>query len=152
MKSRLTYFGIFGALCLIFFFFVEFRDRLFMDFGFILLLFFGICLYLSASLVLVIFGNISIRKGVSCKSEGIKFSTFSACFVEFVSSVVFIRLCYLFEVIRGSILHNFSERNCSGNRFKKVPPPTLLEIYQHTACPAAPRDAASRAHNSNKKR
>ena len=63
-----------------------------MDFGFISTPFFDICLYLSAPLVLVIFGNHSIRKRVSCKSEGIKFSTFSTCFVDFVSSVVFYQI------------------------------------------------------------
>ena len=49
-----------------------------MDFGFISTYVFGICLDLSAPLVLVIFDNPSIRKRVSCKSESIKFSTFSA--------------------------------------------------------------------------
>ena len=49
---------------------------------------FDIFLYLSALLVLVIFGNHSIRKRVSCKSDGIKFGTFSTCCLAFVSSVV----------------------------------------------------------------
>ena len=62
-----------------------------MDFGFIPAQFFDIFLYLSAPLVLVIFDNPSIRKRVSCKSKGIKFSTFSAFFVDFVSSSFFIR-------------------------------------------------------------
>ena len=72
-------------------FFVVFWDRFFMDVGlkFISTPFFDICLYLSAPLVLVIFGNLSIRKRVSYKSKGIKFSIFSTCFVDFVSSVVF---------------------------------------------------------------
>ena len=70
-----------------------------MDFGFISTQFFDICLYLSAPLVLVIFDNLSIRKRVSCKSEGIKFSTFSTCFVDFVPSSFFIRFFEFFEAI-----------------------------------------------------
>ena len=60
-----------------------------MDVGFILTPCLDILLYLSAPLVLVVFDNHSIRKRVSCKSKGITFSTFSTCFVDFVSSVVF---------------------------------------------------------------
>ena len=57
-----------------------------MDVGFISMQFFDICLYLSAPLVLVSVDNPSIRKRVSCKSKDIKFSNFSTCFVDFVSS------------------------------------------------------------------
>ena len=78
-----------------------------MDFGFISTQFFDIVLYLSAPLVLVIFDNPSMRKRVSCKSEGNKFSTFSAFFVDFVSSWSFIRFRDLFEAILGSIWHHF---------------------------------------------
>ena len=63
-----------------------------MDFGSISIPFFDILVYLSAPLVSVIFYNLSIRKCVSCKSEGIKFSTCSASFVDFVSSVVFYQM------------------------------------------------------------
>ena len=69
--------------------------------------FFDIVFYLSALLVLVIFDNHSIRKRVSCKSKGIKFSTFSAFFVDFVSSSFFIRFREIFEAILGSIWHHF---------------------------------------------
>ena len=74
-----------------------------MDFGFIPAQFFDIFLYLSAPLVLVIFDNPSMRKRVSCKSKGNKFSTFSAFFVDFVSSSFFVRFRDLFEAILGSI-------------------------------------------------
>ena len=60
-----------------------------MDVGFMSTLLFGIFLYLSAPLVSVIVGNSSIRKHVSCKSKGVKFSILSTCFADFVSSVVF---------------------------------------------------------------
>ena len=93
-----------------------------MDFGFISTQFFDIVLYLSALLVLVIFDNSSIRKRVSCKSKGIKFGTFSTCFVDFVSSSLFIRFCDLFEAIWGSIWHHFSEKNLSENHFKTEAP------------------------------
>merc|ERR1711966_258218 len=96
------------------------------DFPWILALFrhhlFNICLYLSAPLVLVIFDNFSIRKRVSCKSEGLEFGTFPTCFVDFVSSSFFIRFCDLFDAILGSIWHNLSEKNASENRFKKRGP------------------------------
>jgi hypothetical protein len=94
-----------------------------MDFSFISTHFFDICLYLPAPLVLVIFDNTSIRKRVSCKSEGLKFRTFSACFVDFVSSSFFIRFCDIFEAILGSIWHHFWEKNPSENHFKKRGPP-----------------------------
>ena len=93
-----------------------------MDFGFISTPFFCIFWDLSASLVLVIFDNTSIRKRVSCKSRGVKFSTFSTCFVDFVSSSIFIRFCYVFEAIWGSIWHHFSEKNLSEIRLKKREP------------------------------
>ena len=95
-----------------------------MHFGFISTTFFDICLYLSAPLALVIFDNHSIRKRVSCKSKGIKFSTFSTCFVDFVSSSFFIGFCEFCEAIWRSIWHNFREKNRSENRFKKRDPPT----------------------------
>ena len=95
-----------------------------MDVGFISMLFWEICKYLSAPLVLVVFDNLSTRKRVSCKSKGVKFSTFSTCFVDFVSSSFFIGFCDLFEAIWGSIWHHFSEKNASENRFKKRGPPT----------------------------
>ena len=95
-----------------------------MDFGFISTPLFCMCLDLSAPLALVIFDNHSIRKRVSCKSKGVKFSTFSTCFVDFVSSSFFIGFCDLFEAIWGSIWHHFSEKNASENRFKKRGPPT----------------------------
>ena len=57
-----------------------------MDFGFISTQVVDMFLYLSAPLVLVIFGNHSIRKRVSCKSKGVKFSLFSICF-DFWGSV-----------------------------------------------------------------
>ena len=94
-----------------------------MDFGFISTPFFDICLYLPAPLVLVIFDNLSIRKRVSCKSEGLKCGTFPTCFVDFVSSSFLIRFCDLFEAILGSIWHHFWEKNPSENRFKKRGPP-----------------------------
>ena len=78
-----------------------------MDFGFIPAQFFNIFLYLSAPLVLVIFDNPSMRKRVSCKSKGNTFSTFPAFFVDFVSSLFFIRFCDLFEANLGSIWHHF---------------------------------------------
>ena len=78
-----------------------------MDFGFIPAQFVDIFLYLSAPLVLVIFDNPSIRKRVSGKSEGVKFRTFSTCFVDFVSSSFFIGFCKFFEAIFGSIWHTF---------------------------------------------
>ena len=81
-----------------------------MDCGFISTPFFCIVLDLLAPLVLVIFGNPSIRKRVSCKSKGVKFSTFSTCFVDFVPSSFFIRFCEFFEAIWGSIWHHFSEK------------------------------------------
>ena len=79
------------GLCFQATFFVKFQDRFFIDIGFISIPFFGIFRNLSASLFLVIVGNHSIRKRVSCKSKGIKFSTFLTCFVDFVSSSRFIK-------------------------------------------------------------
>ena len=130
-----------------------------MDFDSISTPFFCIVLDLSAPLVLVIFYNPSIRKSVSCRSKGIKFSTFSAFFVDFVSSSFFIRICEIFEAILSSIWHNFLEKNPSENHFKKWDPPPL-ENATTSPCPMAPRDAASyyslikatasRAHFSNR--
>ena len=74
-----------------------------MNVAFISKIFVDILLYLSAPLVLMIFDNSSIRKRVSCKSKGIKFSTFSAFFVDFVSSSFFIRICHFFEAIWSPI-------------------------------------------------
>ena len=100
-----------------------------MDFGFISTHFFCFLLGLSAPLALVIFDNLSIRKRVSCKSKGVKFSTFSTCFVDFVSSSFFIEFCDLFEAIWGSIWHRFSEKNPSGNRSKKRDPHLKFRDY-----------------------
>ena len=112
-----------------------------MDVGFISTQLFDIVLYLSAPLVLVIFDNPSIRKRVSCKSKGVKFSTFSTCFVDFVSSSFFIRFCDLFEAIWGSMWHHFREKNHSENRLKKREP--LFENAGLWRDPGAPREAAS---------
>ena len=61
-----------------------------MDVGFTLTHFVGNLLYLSALLVLVIFGNIPFEKGfLASNYKDIEFSTFSTCFVDFVSSIVF---------------------------------------------------------------
>ena len=60
-----------------------------MDFGFISIAFFVTLANLSTPLVLVIFCNPSIRKHVFGKSDGIKFNTFSTCFVDLVPSLVF---------------------------------------------------------------
>ena len=117
-----------------------------MDFGFISTPLFCIFLDLSAPLILVIVDNHSIRKRVSCKSKGIKFSTCSSCFVDFVSSSFFIRFYECFEAIWGSIWHHFWEKNPSENRFKKGGPP--LENDWLSPCPMAPGDAASRARFS----
>ena len=57
-----------------------------MDLGCILTPFLDIRLHLSAPLVLVIFCNLSIRKLVFQRFEGIHFNNFSACVVDFVSS------------------------------------------------------------------
>ena len=101
---------------------VEFWNWLFMDVGFLSTLFFDMLLYLSAPLVLVIFGNHSIRKRVSCRSKDFNFYTFSTCFADFVSSSFFMRLCYIFEAIWGSSWHHFWEKR-SGNRSKNGGPP-----------------------------
>ena len=93
-----------------------------MDFDFISTPFFCIVLDLSAPLVLVIFDNHSIRKRVSCKSKGVKFSTFSTWFVDFVPSSFFTRFCEFFEAIGGPIWHYFSEENPSEIRLKKGDP------------------------------
>ena len=138
----------FLGLCFWASFFVEFRDRFFMDFGFISTHFFDIFLYLSTPLVLVFFDNSSIRKRVSCKSKSVKFITFSTCSDDFVSNSFFSRFCDFFDAIWGSIWHRFLRKNHSENRFKKRVP--LFENEWLPSCPVAPRDAASRAHNSNK--
>ena len=52
---------------------------------------FDICLYLSVALVLMVFGNLSIRKPVSYKSKDVKFNTCSTCFVDFVSSSFYVK-------------------------------------------------------------
>ena len=93
-----------------------------MDVGFISMPFLDIFKYLSAPLVSVVFDNLSIRKRVSCKSKGVKFSTFPTCFVDFVPSSFFIRFCDLFEAIWGSIWHHSREKNLSENRLKKREP------------------------------
>ena len=103
-----------------------------MDFGFIPAQFFDIFLYLSALLVLVIFDNPSMRKRVSCKSKGNKFSTFSAFFVDFVSSSFFIRFCDIFEAILGSIWHHFLEKKPFRKSLQKMGPP-------HSKTPPHPR-------------
>ena len=74
-----------------------------MNFGFIFTQLLAIVFYLSAPLVLVIFDNPSMRKRVSCRSEGNKFSTFSAFFVDFVSSSFFVTFRDLFDAILDSI-------------------------------------------------
>ena len=96
-----------------------------MDFGFVSTPFLNCFLYLSAALVLVVFGNHSIRKPVSCKSKGVKISTCSTCLLHFAQ---------------------FLRTNHSENRFKKRNPP--LENRTLSPCPMAPRDAASRARFS----
>ena len=112
-----------------------------MDFDFISTPFFYFCLYLSKPLVLVTFYNLSIRKRVSCKSRGVKFNTFSTCFVDFVSSSFFIGFCDLFEAIWSSILHYFCEKTRLKSVSKKEASP--LENESLWQCPGAPRDAAS---------
>ena len=129
-----------------------------MDFWFISLRCFDICLYLSAPLVLVVFDNHSIRKRVSCNYKSIKFSTLSASFVDFVSSSFFIRFCEIFEAIWGSIWHHFLEKTIPKIASKKGDP--TFENKSLCTCPGAPRDAASyyslikatasRAHFSNR--
>ena len=129
-----------------------------MDFGFISTPFFDICLYLSVPLVLVIFDNHSIRKRVSCKSEGLKFGTFPTCFVDFVSSSFFIRFSEIFEAILDSIWHHFWEKNPSENRFKKRAPPKWKRVIMHMSRGSQRgrlllffiKATASRAHFSNR--
>ena len=106
-------------------------------------------LHLCTPLVLVIFYNLSIRKLVFHRSHGINFNTFCAWFFDFISSVIFVRIFLTFEAILVSIWHHFSEKNCSENGYEKRGP-----IHQNRSlwtCPEAPREAASRAHFSNKK-
>ena len=79
-------------------------------------------------MVLVIFDNLSMRKRVSCKSKGNKFSTFSAFFVDFVSSSFIIRFRDIFEAILGSISHHCWEKNPSENRLKKRGPPRWKRV------------------------
>ena len=112
-----------------------------MDFGFISTPFFAFVLYLSALLVLVIFDNPSTRKRVSCKSKGVKFSTFSTCFVDFVSSSFFIGFCDLFQVSGAPVGIIFEKKTMSKSASKKEGPP--LENESLCQCPGAPRDAAS---------
>ena len=100
-----------------------------MDFDIISTTLFYIVLDLSAPLILVIFDSHSIRKRVSCKSKGIKFSTFLTCFVAFVSSSTFIRFCDVFEAIWASIWHHFSEKNLSEIRLKKRSPYLKMPDY-----------------------
>ena len=104
-----------------------------MHFCFISTLFFGMCSYLSAPLVLVIFGNRSIRKRVSCKSKGINFSKFPTCFVGFVSSLFLLRFSLIIDAILCSIWHQFREKNPSENRFKKRVPPCLKQLTMTVA-------------------
>ena len=120
-----------------------------MDLCIISTLFFGMFSYLSAPLVLVFFCNPSIRKHVFCKSDGSKIRTFSMCFVGFVPSLFFSRFSLIFDAIRGSMLHYFSEKNRSGNHFKKRRPPNTNKGL--CPCPEAPWQPPSRAHFSNKK-
>ena len=106
-------------------------------------------LHLSAPLILVIFYNLSIWKLVFHRSCDIHFNTFCAWFFDFISSVIFDKIFSTFEAILVSIWHHFSEKNCSGNGFEKRG--FIHENYWLSSCPEAPREAASRAHFSNKK-
>ena len=140
-RSHVLWFCVFFELCFWASFFVEFWGRFCMDVGFISSHVFCIFLDSSAPLVLVIFDNPSIRKRVSCKSKGIKFSTFSTCFVDFVSSSFFIGFCDLFEAIWSSIWHHFWEKNVPKIASKKGDP--LFENGWLWRMHGAPRDAAS---------
>ena len=75
------------------------------------------------------FDNHSTQKRVSCKSKGVKFSTCSTCFVDFVSNSFFIGFCDFFEAMWGSIWHYFSEKNLSEIRLKKGSPYLKMPDY-----------------------
>ena len=104
-------------------------------------------------LVLVSFCKRSIRKHVFGKSDGIKFNTFSACFVDLVSSHVFSAifldcLCHL-----GFHLAPFLRNKPFRKSLQKETPPqnTNEENEWLCPCPEAPWQPPSRAHFSNKK-
>ena len=97
-----------------------------MDLRIISTLCFGMFSYLSAPLVLVFFCNPSIRKHVFCKSDGSNIRTFSRCFVGFVPSSFFLRFSLIFDAIRGSILHFFSEKQFRKSLQKMTLPQTQI--------------------------
>ena len=111
-----------------------------MDFGFISTHFLlaYISTQLSSPLVLVVFDNHSIRKRVSCKSKGIKFSTFLTCFVAFVSSSIFIRFCDVFEAILGSMWHHFSEKKPFRKSLQKRPHLKIADYERIQGLPERP--------------
>ena len=79
-------------------------------------------LHLPAPLVLVIFITIPFENSFFHRSCGIHFNTFCAWFFDFISSVIFDKIFLTFEAILVSILHHFSEKNCSENGFEKRGP------------------------------
>ena len=95
--------------------------------------FFGMFSYLSALLVLVIFGNLSLRKNVFCKSDGIKFNTFSTCFVDLVPSLVF--LCMFLFCWCHFVFHlaPISRKNPFRKSFQKKVPPCLKLVTMTVA-------------------
>ena len=99
-----------------------------------------------------------MRKRVSCRSEGNKFSTFSAFFVDFVSSSFFNRFRDLLRTFWTPFDTIFEKKTLPKIASKKGAP--LSENKWLCTCPGAPREAASyyflikatasRAHFSNR--
>ena len=109
---------------------------------------FGICLRLPALLVSIVFCNHS--KNCFQRSEGIIFSTCSACFVDIVSSFIFYSFFLRFLMPSGVRLAILSKIRRSRKYLKKKGSP-CIKTTDHEHVRKAPREAASRAQFSNKK-
>ena len=76
-------------------------------------------------------------------------NTFSIRFVDFVAGLVLYKTFSDFYAIWDPIWHHVSEKIVREIASKKEAP--LFENEELLTCPVAPRDAALRAHFSNKK-
>ena len=90
--------------------------------------FFDIFLHLSAPLVLVIFYNPSLRKLVFHRSHCINFNTFSACFFDFISSVIFYKIFLTFGGHLGFHLASFVRKKHFRKYLQKKEPPTWKRV------------------------
>ena len=82
-------------------------------------IFFGSCLYLSTPLLLAVFGNSSIRKWFLASTRISNLAPFQRVLWTLFQVSFFIRCCYIFDAIWGSIWHHFQKKTFRKSLQKK---------------------------------